>query len=302
MEKENTYMSLPLLLNIRKIVVLMAVMLTLTSCMRAQSPDKENRQEAKNNETTVGADPLSVFHSCGLPDDAYPAAYLGQDTIPYGQLEASRKQAYLQQSCLANGVHDFGTFYFFVQPIADSEDETCDFYNIWMYDKSARKLSKIFSHHIGAYTEMQVDEVHWNYDIQTEDEPYITLTGVKGAIHKKKASPVVVIAGRTVPYTPHPGFLTVIINPVTNRHTVLKEKFVGFMGMDDKSLPAAEQEFARRMVLTTTVKLSHEDLPAPEDADFAVRNFIHPSLHAYSTDGVRLGSMELPHEEIDVVR
>lgn len=102
--------------------------------------------------------------------------------------------------------------------------------------------------------------------------------------------------------TPHPIYLTVILNPVTNKEKVMEEKFISFMGINDSSLPVAEQELARKVILTTTSSISSKDIPAPKDADFAVRNFIYPFLNAYSTTGNRIGTIELPHEEIDVIR
>ncbi|GAB6976489.1 hypothetical protein [Prevotella falsenii] len=298
----NAYVFQSVLESVSKVIVLIAIMVSLVSCGHVQASDTTKRQEARCNERRSIADPLAPFYADGLPKDAYPVAFYGQDTISYSQLEVARKRDYLGQSSLANGIQDFGTFYFFIQPIADSEDEFSSFYNIWMYDDSAKKLRKIFSHHVGTYTEMQIDGVYWNYDIQNNDETYRTSSGGKGLIHRKNATPIVVIAARNTSMTPHPTYLTVILNPVTNKKKVVEEKFIGFMSMDDTSLPVAEQGLARKVILTTKSRLLSKDIPAPEDDDFAVRNFIYPSLNVYSTTGNRIGAIELPHEEIDVVR
>ena len=112
-------------------------------------------------------DPLSAFYSHGLPHDAYPAAYNGSD-IPYAQLSPKKKQDYLAMSCLQSGSGAFGTYYFFTQPITNSDgdsDET--YYNIYMFDNSSKVLTKIFSHHVDTYTEMQIDNISWDYDIKT---------------------------------------------------------------------------------------------------------------------------------------
>ena len=149
---------------------------------------------------------------------------------------------------------------------------------------------------------MQIDAVYWNYDIQSKDETYKTSSGSNGVTRKKTATPVVVISARNVPMTPHPIYLTVILNPLPNNVKVIEEKFISFMSVNDSGLPVAEQGLTRKVILTTTTKSSSTDLPAPNDADFAVRNILYPSLNAYSTTGNLIGTISLPHEEIDVIR
>ena len=299
---KNVYVFQSVLECIGKVIVFVATVVSLTSCSRAQASRAAKQQEVKNKENVATTNPLAQFYACGLPKDAYPVAFYGQDSIPYNNLNDARKREYLNQSFLVSAIQDFDSFYFFIQPIAGSEDEFSSFYNIWMYNESTKKLSKIFSHHVGTYTEMQIDGVFWNYDIQNYDETYKTSSSSKGVKHKKIVTPVVVIAARNVSMTPHPIYLTVILNPVTNKEKVMEEKFISFMGINDSSLPVAEQELARKVILTTTSSISSKDIPAPKDADFAVRNFIYPFLNAYSTTGNRIGTIELPHEEIDVIR
>ena len=83
---------------------------------------------------------------------------------------------------------------------------------------------------------------------------------------------------------------------------MIEEKFISFMSINDGSLPVAEQELSRKVILTTTTTTSSKEIPAPKDADFAVRNILYPSLNAYSTTGNSIGTLSLPHEEIDVIR
>ena len=71
-------------------------------------------------------------------------AFYREDSIPYINLNDARKREYLNQSFLVSAIQDFDFFYFFIQPIAGSEDEFSSFYNIWMYNESTKKLNKIF--------------------------------------------------------------------------------------------------------------------------------------------------------------
>ena len=71
-------------------------------------------------------------------------AFYGEDSIPYNNLNDVQKREYLDKSNLVSGIQDFDSFYFFIQPIAGSEDEFSSFYNIWMYNESTKKLNKIF--------------------------------------------------------------------------------------------------------------------------------------------------------------
>ena len=279
-----------------------AIVFYFASCNRAQASHVSKQKEVKKNVHVDANHPLCKFFAYGLPKDAYPVAFYGEDSIPYNELDDARKREFLNKSCLVNGIQDFGSFYFFIQPIAGSEDECTSFYNLWMYNEATKKISKIFSHHVGQYEEMEIDAVYWNYDIQSKDETYKTSSGSNGVTRKKIATPVVVISARNVPMTPHPIYLTVILNPLTNNVKVIEEKFISFMSVNDSGLPVAEQELTRKVILTTTTKSSSTDLPAPNDADFAVRNILYPSLNAYSTTGNLIGTISLPHEEIDVIR
>lgn len=294
--------SVFVLKSIGKVILFVAVVVSLTSCSRAQASRAAKQKEVKNKENVATNDPLAQFYACGLPKDAYPVAFYGEDSIPYNNLNDVQKREYLDKSNLVSGIQDFDSFCFFIQPIAGSEDEFSSFYNIWMYNEATKKISKIFSHHIGEYSEMQIDGVYWSYDIQDNDEIYKTSSGSKGVMHHKTATPVVVIAARNIPMTPHPIYLTVILNPLIKKEKVIEEKFISFMSINDSSLPVAEQELSRKVILTTTTTTSSKEIPAPKDADFAVRNILYPSLNAYSTTGNSIGTLSLPHEEIDVIR
>lgn len=155
----------------RRFIALIAM--TVLSCQYIQALDTGSTQYGPEGKT-INTDPLSAFYSHGLPHDAYPAAYNGRD-IPYAQLSPKKKQDYLAMSCLQSGSEAFGTYYFFTQPITNSDgdsDET--YYNIYMFDNSSKVLTKIFSHHVDTYTEMQVDDISWDYDIKTFNKPYIS--------------------------------------------------------------------------------------------------------------------------------
>lgn len=247
--------------------------------------------------------PLDSFYLHGLPESAYPAAFHGQDTLPYRELSLALKQKYIEKSCLFDERQDFGKYYFFIQHI-DSlyEYEYEWYYNVWMYDASAKKLSRIFSHHVGKYNEMQLDEVHWNFDMQTNDEPYTSASKRKLAYHYQTATPVVVINARKIPATPHSPRLTVIINPIKKTQKVIEEKFVGFLNTEDIGLPVSEKGLTKRMILTTSSSQSSKNLPSPKDVDILCREYLYPSINVYSTNGVRLGRLNLPHDEIDVMR
>jgi hypothetical protein len=299
---KNVYVFQSVLEYIGKVILFVATVVYLTSCSRAQASHVSKQKEVKKNVHVDANHPLCKFFAYGLPKDAYPVAFYGEDSISYNELDDARKREFLNKSCLVNGIQDFGSFYFFIQPIAGSEDECTSFYNLWMYNVATKKISKIFSHHIGEYSEMQIDGVYWSYDIQDNDETYKTSSGTKGVIHHKTATPVVVIAARNIPMTPHPIYLTVILNPLIKKEKVIEEKFISFMSINDNSLPVAEQELSRKVILTTTTTTSSKEIPAPKDADFAVRNILYPSLNAYSTTGNSIGTLSLPHEEIDVIR
>jgi lipoprotein len=254
-------------------------------------------------EAGVGnTDPLSEFYAYGLPQDAYPAAYSDYN-IPYAQLSPEKKRNYLIMSSLQSEDQPFGVYYFFIQPIAGSdEDDFGEYYNIYMFDKSAKVLTKIFSHHVDKYVEMQVDDIYWDYDIKTYNKPYTSKTGVKGTFRVKKAEPVVVLSCRDRGGTPHAIPLTVIINPAIHKHKVLEEQFVGFLRMNDSVLMSAEQGLTKRMILTTATVTTSKDLPKPKDADIFSRSYLAPSINVYSTAGVKLGGLNLPHDEIDCLR
>ena len=194
----------------RRFIALIAM--TVLSCQYIQALDTGSKQYGPEGKT-INTDPLSVFYSHGLPHDAYPAAYNGSD-IPYAQLSPKKKQDYLTMSCLQSGSGAFGTYYFFTQPTTNSDgdsDET--YYNIYMFDNSSKVLTKIFSHHVDTYTEMQIDNISWDYDIKTFNKPYISKSGAKGMLRIKKATPVVVLSCTDRGITPHASPLTVIINP-----------------------------------------------------------------------------------------
>lgn len=283
----------------RRFIALIAMI--VLSCQYMQALDTGSRQyepEGKKENT----DPLSAFYSHGLPHDAYPAAYNGSD-IPYAQLSPKKKQDYLAMSCLQSGSGAFGTYYFFTQPITNSDgdsDET--YYNIYMFDNSSKVLTKIFSHHVDTYTKMQIDNISWDYDIKTFNKPYISKSGAKGMLRIKKATPVVVLSCTDRGITPHASPLTVIINPTAHKHKVLTEKFLGFVSIDDNTLMVAEQGLTKRIILTTSTVAVNKDLPTPKGADIFYRTYLTPSINIYSTTGVKIGSNSLPTDEVDCLR
>lgn len=286
----------------RLVLAFAAAMLLFVSCKYAQNSAQAARTEKKQNNAEGAVPALRPFVSQGLPADAYPAAYLNCDTVPFQQLDAAQQVRYLEESCLQSYNLDAGNFHFFVQPIAVQNEYDGEFYNVYMYDETRKTVSKIFSHHVDNYPDMQIESIVWNYHVLTYSEPYTDQSGKEGLMHYQKGTPVVVITAKTVPFSPHAADLTIILNPLAHSQKVLKEKFVGFVKNDDSSLAAAEQGSTKRMILTTASTLSTKDLPTPEEADFLTRSYITPSIHVYSTSGVRLGGLTLPPDEIDCMR
>ena len=107
---KNVYVFQSVLECIGKVIVFVATVVSLTSCSRAQASRAAKQQEVKNKENVATTNPLAQFYACGLPKDAYPVAFYGEDSIPYNNLNDARKREYLDQSFLVSAIQDFDFF------------------------------------------------------------------------------------------------------------------------------------------------------------------------------------------------
>ena len=69
-------------------------------------------------------------------------------------------------------------------------------------------------------------------------------------------------------------------------------------------LMSAEQDLAQDYILTTSTGVRTEEMPLKESSDYTIYNkqFLTPVLHVYTADGQLVKSVELPQDEVDMVR
>ncbi len=126
--------------------MLISVVFLTESCHCRHTRNTAREIQGKRDTVAVKeVNPLDSFYLHGLPESAYPTAFHGQDTLPDRELSLASKQKYIDKSCLFDERQDFGKYYFFIQHI-DSlyEYEYEWYYNVWIYDASAKKTQQDF--------------------------------------------------------------------------------------------------------------------------------------------------------------
>ena len=84
------------------LILFVAIVFYFASCNRAQASHVSKQKEVKKNVHVDANHPLCKFFAYGLPKDAYPVVFYGEDSIPYNELDDARKRVFLNKSCLVS--------------------------------------------------------------------------------------------------------------------------------------------------------------------------------------------------------
>ena len=250
---------------------------------------------------TAGAVDFETLRQKGLPADAMPASFFFEYRFN-GTRPAFTEQDINNSSCF--GVDD--SYYFFVQPITGQPEEDFERIAVWMYTENTDRVVKVFSQQNDEYSELFVSGMGWLLDKRYSFKNHVNEdTHETIRLQEYSFSPVIVLQAEVFTGFSHSPRVTLIINPVKKTTKRIDgEQFVSIFHTKTNMLMSAEQDLAQDYILTTSTGVRTEEMPLKESSDYTIYNkqFLTPVLHVYTADGQLVKSVELPQDEVDMVR
>lgn len=242
----------------------------------------------------------------GLPQDAVPAEYFFENN---NMLEVGEKGAvsYTQNDINASSIIGIdGEYAFFVKPVKSKMDNDFTRIQVWMYSDKTEKVSMVFDQRDNEYEGLLVSSIGFMLDKKSSFKPHVTSDTHKTInVQEYTDSPVIVMGSEEFNGFGHAPRVTLIVLPDTKEvKRIDGEQFVSIMHTKTNMLMMAEQDKAQDYILTTSTDVREEEVPLNGTADFitCTKQFLTPVLHIYTATGELVKSVELPEDEVDMMR
>jgi hypothetical protein len=243
---------------------------------------------------------LEELRQKGLPVNAQPALFFFNH---YYDLEQCQPQAadYSQSSWFSED----GDLYVFVEPQQRLDDDF-QHISIWVYESATDRVRCVFRQDASHHDDLMVSGLEVLFDKQHRDSSYVDKkTHERITMQRHSCSPVLVARAEQWTGTGHAIRATLIIDGRTGQVQRLDdEQLVGIFHTLTNALMSAEQELAQDYILTTTTHYRVEEAGYQETDDFSIftHQYLTPVLHIYSASGKRLKTIDMPEDQIDMVR
>lgn len=242
---------------------------------------------------------VNHLRELGLPADAVPAtAYFRQLFDPKVTVtEQDYEQSY-------EGLED--EYFLFVEKLPSQPDDDFNHINIWMYTTQTEKVTKIFSQEGSEHSGLLVGGIDFLIDKQsTFIDHEVADTKQKIQLQDFNESPVVVLNAEVSSGTVHSPRVTLLVYPHEQEVKELNnEHFVCVFHTLTNMLMGAEMELAQDYIITTSTAVISQEVPIQESNDITLyyKQYLTPLLHIYNAKGQKVNTIELPVDEVDMVR
>ena len=242
----------------------------------------------------------------GLPQDAVPAKYFFE-TTDMVDVEANNTASYSQDDINVSSIWGIeGEYAFFVKPVKSKMDNDFVRIQLWMYSDKTKKLSMVFDQRDSEYEGLLVSAIGMMIDKKPSFKKHVT-SDTKRTLNVQEYTdaPVIVLGSEEYNGFGHAPRVTLIVLPETKEvKRIDGEQFVSIMHTKTNMLMMAEQDKAQDYILTTSTDVREEEVPLNGTEDFTIfsKQFLTPVLHIYTATGKLVKSVELPEDEVDMVR
>ncbi|MBR5085147.1 MAG: hypothetical protein IKX33_11170 [Prevotella sp.] len=249
----------------------------------------------------ASATDINHLRQLGLPTKAVPAS------LYFENYYEATPRAMTENDINKSSVFGLGEEYsLFVEALPSNEDDLYTKVNIWMYDTEKDKVTKIFSQEGEEYEELLIKGFDWIFDKQASfKDVVISDSKQKISVQEFKGYPIVILQAEIFTGFMHARQVTLLVNPTTKRVKTFEDQmFVSVAHTLSNMLMMAEVENAQDYFITTSTAYHSEEQPLKETEEYIMfhKQYLTPTLHIYNAHGELVKEIDLPEDEVDMIR